>query len=141
MIPVVRRNVFVTYRIAAICCIWRAYESNVDLTTVKHLTLSKADITVGYNVAATCLGHAMSAAKTLDSTVLGTSPKQRTFLAELNEEFTTQAAKDAGKSVGISESTVFEWLKYLMRLGAFKKTSQGIYLKKSDIGVSDYVGV
>ena len=141
LIPVIRRNIIITYRIAAICCVWRAYEAGTNLTAVPHLKLSEADLTVGYGVASTCLQHGVKAAERLDNTVRGTSPKQRAFLAELDNEFTTQDAKDAGESVGISPSTMFEWLKYLRRLGAIEKGSQGVYRKKSDIGVSDSFGV
>ena len=141
LIPVIRRNIIKTFRIAGICCVWRAYEAGTNLTAVPHLKLSKADLTVGYGVASTCLQHAFRAAEQLDNTVRGTSPKQRAFLEELEDEFNTKEAIGAGELIGIKKTAVYDWLKYLQKIGAIEKDSRGVYRKKTDNGVPDYSGV
>ena len=125
--PFVQRVNVMAARLAGLLTVWRAYEHNMDVGTVAHLTATALDVQLALEIARAWYAHGhallshLTPRRDRPDPLASLPDSVRDLYAALPAEFKRADADEAGEGVGIKPRTVKANLQKLQEAGMLQR--------------------
>ena len=118
------------FRLTMILAVWRAWEEERNLTEAETVKASDDDFETALSLGLTYAEHAAALMRSMPrETIEEMTETEANLYERLDSEFETAKAVSLGKSLSISERTVYRYLKIWVKTGRLLRVKRGRYRK------------